>query len=343
MILTYLILVSYARFLYNRNCKILPDSVLRPNGNEISMICYDPQKGLHEMMNKKNPLRLLTATAVLTCSLLFAFPAAAAEIRTPAADGTVTFKSGNVLVDASHTSDGYVMVKYTGKAPRIKVRIRKDTEYTYDLNTSGNFETFPLTEGNGDYTILVYENVGGSMYSTALSQTFSVSLSDPNIPFLYPNQFCNFSSDSAAVGKSNELVAGSTDTLQKVSNVYNFAVDNITYDYDKAATVQSGYLPVIDSTLSTKTGICFDYAALMTAMLRAQSIPTKLVIGYAGSTYHAWISVYTEEQGWVDNIIRFDGNAWKYMDPTFAASGKGNQAVSDFITNPANYQARFSY
>lgn len=294
-------------------------------------------------MYKKNPLKLLTAAAVLTCSLLFAFPAAAAETRTPAADGTVTFANSNVLVDASHTSEGYVMVKYTGKAPRIKVRIRKETEYTYDLNTSGNFETFPLTEGDGNYTILVYENVGGSMYSTSLSQTFSVTLSDPNIPFLYPNQFCNFTSESAAVQKSDELVAGIADTLPKVATVYNFAVSSITYDYDKAATVQSGYLPSIDSTLETKKGICFDYASLMTAMLRAQNIPTKLVIGYAGSTYHAWISVYTEEQGWIDNIIRFDGNTWKYMDPTFAASGKGNQAVSDFITNPANYQAKFSY
>lgn len=294
-------------------------------------------------MYKKNPIRLLTAAAVLTCSLLFAFPAAAAETRTPAADGTVTFANSNVLVDASHTSEGYVMVKYTGKAPRIKVRIRKETEYTYDLNTSGNFETFPLTEGDGSYTILVYENVGGSMYSTSLSQTFSVTLSDPNIPFLYPNQFCNFTSESAAVQKSDELVSGIADTLPKVATVYNFAVSSITYDYDKAATVQSGYLPNIDSTLETKKGICFDYASLMTAMLRAQNIPTKLVIGYAGSTYHAWISVYAEEQGWIDNIIRFDGNTWKYMDPTFAASGKGNQAVSDFITNPANYQAKFSY
>lgn len=291
----------------------------------------------------KNPFKLPAIAAVLICSLLFAFPADAAQVRTPAADGTVTYANSTVCVDASHTSEGYVMVKYTGKAPRIKVRIRKDTEYTYDLNTSGQFETFPLTEGTGSYTILVYENVSGSMYSTALSQTFSVTLSSENIPFLYPNQFCNFTSESACVAKSDELTSGITDTLAKVAAVYSFSVNNITYDYDKAATVQSGYLPNTDATLAEKKGICFDYASLMTAMLRAQNIPTKLVIGYAGSAYHAWISVYTEEQGWIDNIIRFDGNTWRYMDPTFAASGKGNQAVSDFIINPANYQAKFSY
>ena len=53
-------------------------------------------------------------------------------------------------------------------------------------------------------------------------------------------------------------------------------------------------------------GICFDYAALMTAMLRSQGIPTKLEIGYSGEVYHAWISTYIDEIGWVDkrNTVR---------------------------------------
>lgn len=54
----------------------------------------------------------------------------------------------------------------------------------------------------------------------------------------------------------------------------------------------------------------------MTAMLRSQDIPTKLVVGYTGNLYHAWINVYLEGQGWVDNIIYFDGTSWKLMDPT---------------------------
>ena len=113
--------------------------------------------------------------------------------------------------------------------------------------------------------------------------------------------------------------------------------------YQKAKTVQSGYLPKVDDTLTTKKGICFDYSALMTTMLRTQNIPTKLVIGYAGSTYHAWISVYTEEQGWIDNAIHFDGQSWKFMDPTFASSGKGDKKITEYITNPSNYIAKFSY
>ena len=76
-------------------------------------------------------------------------------------------------------------------------------------------------------------------------------------------------------------------------------INNITYDTKKAETVENGYLPDVDETLETQKGICFDYAALMTSMLRSQGIPTKLQIGYAGKVYHAWISVYLEETGWI--------------------------------------------
>ena len=94
------------------------------------------------------------------------------------------------------------------------------------------------------------------------------------------------------------------------------------------------------STMSwlKKSGICFDYAALMTAMLRTQGIPTKLVVGYAGSVYHAWISTYTEETGWVNNIIYFDGNNWKLMDPTFASSGH-----ETYTADSSHYSAKFYY
>ena len=294
-------------------------------------------------MRKKLLKTILSAMAVLTCSLALAFPVQAANVRTPVAHGKVTYGNSNLTVDASHTSDGYIMVKYSGKAPRIKVRIQKDTLYTYDLNTSGRYETFPLTEGSGTYTVQVFENVSGSSYSTALNKPISVQMADANSPFLRPNQFCNFTTSSAAMAMSDTLAGNIAAPIKKVEAIYKYAVDNITYDYNKAATVQSGYLPNIDNTLSTKTGICFDYASLISAMLRAQDVPTKLVIGYTGNVYHAWISVYTKQEGWIDNVIYFDGTNWKFMDATFAASGKGNPSITEYINNPANYQAKFSY
>ncbi len=269
--------------------------------------------------------------------------ARAAVIRTPSADGSVTYGNGVAVIDASHTSDGYIMIKYTGSAKRIKVRITKNTQYTYDLNVSGAYETFPLTEGNGAYSVAIFEQVQGTMYAQAVNQTINVSLSNDKLPFLYPNQFCNYNAMSAVVGVSDTVCAGITDPLQKVAAVYNYAVNTLSYDYNKAATVQSGYLPNIDSTLATRNGICFDYASMMVAMLRLQDIPSKLVIGYTGGQYHAWVSVYTDAQGWIDNVIFFNGNDWRFMDPTFASTGKGNPATIEHIKNSANYSAKFSY
>lgn len=266
-----------------------------------------------------------------------------AQVRTPQASGTTVFSNGSAVIDASNASQGYVMVKYSGGTSRIKVRISKGTEYTYDLNTAGNYEVFPLTEGSGIYTIKVFQQVQGTSYAQVMSQTVTANIGYSQSPFLYPNQFCNFNANSAVVAKAAELTGGIADPLAKVQAVYRYAIDHISYDYQKAASVQSGYLPVPDATLASGKGICFDYAAVMTSMLRSQDIPTKLVIGYTGGTYHAWVSVYLSGQGWVDNIIYFDGTNWRYMDPTFASSGKGDASVSNYISNQSNYQAKFTY
>ena len=81
----------------------------------------------------------------------------------------------------------------------------------------------------------------------------------------------------------------------------------------------------------------------MAAMLRSQNVPTKLVVGYSGSIYHAWISVYSEETGWVDGAIYFDGTTWKLMDPTFASSGNQSKQIMEYIGNGANYSAKYFY
>jgi transglutaminase-like putative cysteine protease len=134
--------------------------------------------------------------------------------------------------------------------------------------------------------------------------------------------------------------------IEQISAIYNFVIENITYDTELAKTVKNPYLPDIDKTLKTKKGICFDYAALMTAMLRSQGIPCKLVIGFAGDVYHAWINAWSEETGWVNNIIVFDGKNWQLMDPTFASSANRNNNSADilrFIGDGKNYKAKFIY
>ena len=115
------------------------------------------------------------------------------------------------------------------------------------------------------------------------------------------------------------------------------------YDNKKAKTVQKGYLPNLNSLYKKKKGICFDYAATMTAMLRSQGVPTKLVIGYTGKTYHAWINVYSKKKGWITGAIYISGKKWKLMDPTFASTGKSSKSIMKYIENKKNYKAQYSY
>lgn len=263
-------------------------------------------------------------------------------VRIPSADGTVTYGNDLAVIDASHTEDGYLMVDYTGDAEKIKLQISGPdaVTYTYDLIPVDGYDTFPLSAGDGLYAIGIYENIDGDNYSTVLLENLEVTLKDEFTPFLYPNQFVNYTKDTKAVAKGQELAENTEDDLSVVANIYNFVTQNITYDYDKAENVTAGYLPDIDGTLSSKTGICFDYAALMTCMLRTQNIPAKLQIGYAGDVYHAWISTYLQEQGWVDNIIRFDGKDWTMMDPTFAASDE--DSTREFTEDSSNYLVKYS-
>ncbi len=261
----------------------------------------------------------------------------------PEAPGTdVISVEGKGSIDISNVNQGYVTASYTGDSDKAKFRISSGgEEYNYDLHP-GQAEVFPLTHGDGAYEFIVFEHKAGTEdgYNRAVSGPAEVTLSNEFGPFLYPNQYVNFTPESAAVSKGAELAQGAADDLGVVERVYNFAVENISYDYDKVNVVQSesGYLPNVDETLSTKKGICFDYAVLMATMLRTQRIPTKLVLGYVTlsdgtQVYHAWISVYIEGQGWVDNIIEFNGTAWVRMDPTLASTsgqstryeGKGDQ------------------
>lgn len=261
-------------------------------------------------------------------------------VLTGQADGTVTYGCESVTIDASHISEGYIMVSYTGTNEKVKLQITGPDEvvYTYDLH--GDYETFPLTAGSGSYTVGVFENIEGTSYSTLFTQTIDVKIDDEFGPYLYANQYVNFDGNSKVVEKAEELSKPCNDDLEVIEQVYNYMISNFTYDYDKAESVQSGYLPDVDEVFEAQTGICFDYAAVMAAMLRSQRIPTRLEVGYAGDVYHAWISTYIEEQGWVNGIIQFDGKNWELMDPTFAST---SSKPEDFITNTDEYITKFVY
>ena len=265
----------------------------------------------------------------------------------PVASGTAVKSGGGAEIDYSNVKDGYVMVKCSS-TKKLKVRVfgpsyeKNGTVYTYDL-PSNTWTTFPLSDGNGSYKVTALQNTTGKKYSILASASFNVTLTDEFAPFLRPNQYVNYENATKSLAKAAELTEGVDDPLKMVEKIYDYVVNNLTYDKEKAKTVQSGYLPVLDDTLSSGKGICFDYAALMTGMLRSQGVPCKLVIGYAGTQYHAWVSVWTEETGWVEGAVYFDGVSWQRMDPTFISSGKNSEAARKYVGDGKNYNAMYLY
>ncbi len=266
------------------------------------------------------------------------------KVLTPEASGVDVYSNADAAIDASNASDGYVMVKYTGSAAKVRMLIETPAGNTYNylMDLDGNYDVYPLSEGSGTYKIGVYENLHDDQYAAAFTQSVSVSLKDEYSMFLYPNAYVNFDANSKAVKKGQELAGSANNDIEVVQNVYHYIINNVEYDYDKAETVQSGYIPKVDDTLASGTGICFDYASLMGAMLRSQGIPTRLEIGYAGTEYHAWISVYTKETGWIDSIIQFDGSKWTLMDPTLGSYASGS-TVKKYLEDNTYYQLKYKY
>ena len=179
--------------------------------------------------------------------------------------GILVEECAGAVIDYSSTAEGFVMMEYAGCGGNdIKAQVAgPETTYTYSLQND-KWAAFPLSEGDGEYTFTVFEDIGGGRYAMLVSVTAGVTLEDQFAPFIRPNQFVDYSDSPNAIAKAAQLADGTDDTLEIVGRVFTYVITSLTYDTEKAQTVKSGYLPVLEETLETGKGICFDYAALMT-------------------------------------------------------------------------------
>lgn len=242
------------------------------------------------------------------------------EIRLPEASGTVVYAGQGVTIDASHTDQGYVMVMSEASEQRLKARVTNaEQSYYYDLPSDGTYSVFPLQMGDGAYAIRVLEQVEGDLYAVRYGADIEVTLAGETVPFVYPNQYVWYDGDSSAVAQGYALSDGLTSEEKIARACYRYVVRHLSYDTEKAKNVQSGYLPNADETLASGRGICFDYSVLLAAMLRAQGIPTRVMIGMVSpeNLYHAWNSVYLNGE-------------WVWMDSTLDGTG---HRESDYVTD----------
>ena len=265
------------------------------------------------------------------------------QVLVPQAPGEKTVGYAPLILDISNTDQGYCIAQADNDSSRINLQILSpgDVTYSYFLNAGEN-AVIPFTCGNGTYQVTCYQQVQDDQYAALFAETLEVSLGNDFYPFLYPNQYVNFSPDSMASQKALSILDENASDIEALDVIYQFVTGRITYDEEKAASVETGYLPDVDETLETGTGICFDYAALTTAMLRSRDIPCKLQIGYSGTIKHAWIDVYIRSKGWVNKAISFDENTWTRMDPTFDSTSEDSESIQDYIGDGSNYTVQFT-
>ena len=266
-----------------------------------------------------------------------------ARVLTPEAPGKKTLGSSPLILDISNQDQGYLTAESDSDDSRMNIQLTAPSGVVYSYFLEPDEQAvLPFSEGSGEYLITCYQQVDGNQYAALYTETLTVKLQNEFLPFLYPNQYVDFSSKSEACKLAASLVKEDMTDIDILKTFYTYVTSHISYDYDKADSVEAGYLPDVDDTLNTGTGICFDYAALTTAMLRSQDIPCKLQIGYSGDVKHAWIDVYIRGRGWVTKAVSFDGGTWKLMDPTFDANSDGDEAIQEYIGDESNYTVQFT-
>ena len=265
------------------------------------------------------------------------------QVLVPEAPGKKTLGTSPLVLDISDTDQGYLTAVSDSTDQMMNVQLTAEDGVVYSYFISpGESAVIPFSSGSSTYQVSCYQQISDSQYAALYADTLEIKLANEFLPFLYPNQYVNFTPDSEASKLALSMVSEDTSDIDALQTIYNYVVSHETYDYDLADTVASGYLPDVDETLQTGKGICFDYAALTAAMLRSCDIPCKLQIGYAGDIKHAWINVYIRSRGWVDKAVEFSGDSWSRMDPTFDSNSEDKDTIQEYIVDNNNYTVQFT-
>jgi len=234
---------------------------------------------------------LVLAVCLSLILAMMAAMMAGAEVLMPESGNDVK-KNGDLTVDQSHADQGYVLIKSKKGNKKLKLRIgkSKDTILNYDLNSDGEYESFPLQFGSGKYQIILYKQASGKKYSEEGKLVVSAQMPDELTAFLYPNQYVNYTPETECVVTAGEICAGMTDQEEIFKTVCSYITSHFVYDFVKSVSVKAGVLPDIDGCWKNHMGICQDLSAVTCAMLRSQGVPARLMIGTLGAnTYHAWV------------------------------------------------------
>jgi len=165
-----------------------------------------------------------------------------------------------------------------------------DNLYVYPFND--NSVIVPLQSGDCAYNVIIYENIGETLYKRVYEETIDVVIKE--CVFLQPTTMIDY--ENSNLDQFLEM---------DIEDIHNYMMDNFSYDYSKISTLDTNYTVAIDEMLNNPNGICMDFSIVFAGIARNNGIPCKVVYGKTSfyKALHAWNEVY------------IDGE-WKIIDIT---------------------------
>ena len=248
---------------------------------------------------------------------------------------SVLHASASADFNKDNLNRGIISVKYNSpnSTKKAKVLIQfGDQKYQYNIKSSNSYVNFPLQLGNGTYKIGVYEQIEGTRYSQVTETNVNLSLDDNSKVFLTSIQLIDWGEKMNTVALAKELTKNKKTDADKIEVLYQYMVQQFSYDFVKMKNLEYDYIPVIDDVLKKKLGICYDYSAVFASMLRSQGIKCKLIMGYTTNVkeYHAWNNVFTN-------------NKWVVVDTTYDSQMNTNRVQYKFEKAAKDYKQSYEY
>lgn len=163
-----------------------------------------------------------------------------------------------------------------------------------------------------------------------------------------------------------KLLDKSKNLSELVNNDLEFVANNLEYDKSvlyKYYQADETFSPLNETirkgavkALQTKSGVCMEYSDLMITLLRAQGIPTRVVLGF-GTNFadpfnssdqtdkvrHQWLQIWVPDNKWVSvDPTWYDTSSYKFIGPDtdhiFIAVGKDSTAyLSNIVMFTADH------
>ncbi len=289
-------------------------------------------------------------------------------------------------IDWSTADKGYVRVKVNEQLTaytRCTVRwYEEETEEYESHNQSKQYAipeskwtNIPLTGNTKEYAISIDQGMNEEEFKTLenadlrpmLWARFTGKPIDENALWLLSYGKVDYENAPEVCAKAQELTKDCKTDAEKITVIFEYVAKTIKYDQPRYEKIIADTIakrtgekgpsdPLLEErqtlseTMSSKKGICDDYANLMAAMLRSIGIPCKVCVGpvYTGRIIknysddgweaHAWVAVKPEtgtldmkalgagkdfepvETGVIVNSIP---TGWIRLDPTWGSTSQG--------------------